>query len=95
MATEVRDHPELARYELFVDGELVGIAEYRRRGDVVEIPHTEIDPPRRGRGLGAALVRGSLARIRADGANVVPTCPFVADYLASHPEDQDLLADSP
>ncbi len=94
MPTEVRDRPELSRYELFVDDELVGFADYRRRGDVVEIPHTEIDPPRRGRGLGAELVRGSLACIRADGASVVPSCPFVADYLAAHPEDQDLLAAS-
>ncbi len=93
MATEVRDHPELDRYELRVDDELVGFADYVRRGNEVEIPHTEIDPARRGRGLGAELVRGSLALIRSDGATVVPSCPFVARYLDDHPEDQDLLAD--
>ncbi len=94
MDTEVRDHPELARYELFVDGVLVGFADYRLRGDVVEIPHTEIEPARRGRGLGAELVRGFLAHIRDDGATVVPTCPFVADYIRAHPQEQDLLANS-
>ncbi len=91
MNTEVHDRPELARFELLIDGQLVGFADYVRRGDVVEIPHTEIEPSRRGHGLGADLVRGALAHIRAEGATVVPTCSFVADYLAAHPEDQDLL----
>src|SRR5947209_11967172 len=43
MATEVQRNDEQSRYELLVDGELVGIADYQKRGNTVIIPHTEID----------------------------------------------------
>jgi hypothetical protein len=70
----------------------VGLADYRRDGDVVILPHTEIDAARRGQGLGDVLVRGVLDHVRATGAKVVPACWFVADYVERHPEDADLLA---
>lgn len=92
MTTEVRDNPARSRYELFVDHTVVGFADYIRRGTTVEVPHTEIEPARRGRGLGAVLVRGTLDLVRADGSFVVPSCPFVARYIESHPEYADLLA---
>ena len=44
----VRDVPEQGRYELVIDGGIAGFADYARRGDVVVLPHTVIDPARRG-----------------------------------------------
>src|SRR5689334_3709229 len=57
MAPEIRNNPEQDRYELSIDDELVGVAEYRVEGDVVIFPHTEIERSRRGKGLGAQLVQ--------------------------------------
>jgi predicted GNAT family acetyltransferase len=90
--TEVRDNTERSRYELIVDDEVVGFADYTRRGTTVVVPHTQIEPALRGRGLGAQLVRGTLDLVRADGALVDPACPFVADFIDAHPEYQDLVA---
>ncbi len=42
-----------SRYEITVDDRVVGFAEYRRRGNAVVFPHTEIEPSMRDRGLGA------------------------------------------
>jgi predicted GNAT family acetyltransferase len=56
------------------------------------LPHTEIDPRQRGRGLGAVLVQGVLDDARARGASVVPACWFVREYIEQHPEHADLLA---
>jgi uncharacterized protein len=92
MATEVRDNPELSRYELFVDSQLVGIADYKEAGDEVVFPHTEIDPPLRGRGLAAVLVRAALDDVRSTGRTVVPQCWYVAEFIDQHPEYRDLLA---
>lgn len=89
---EVRRDDAARRYELWVDGELVGIADFRVQGDVVELPHTVIQPDRRGHGFGALLIEGALADIRAQGRTVLPTCWFVAEYLDLHPEDADLRA---
>ena len=80
------------RYELIVDGQVVGIADFTIVGSAMVLPHTEIDPERRGQGLGAVLVKGVLDDARARGIDVVPTCWYVHEYIAQHPEEADLLA---
>jgi predicted GNAT family acetyltransferase len=92
MNSDVRRDDERQRYELTVDGALVGIADFVVDGDVVVLPHTEIDHSQRGRGLGAVLVKGALDDVRAQGRTVIPSCWYVREYLAAHPEDADLLA---
>ncbi len=88
----VQDNIELSRYEIFDEGRVVGVADYRIERDVVVLPHTEIDPALRGLGLGAELVRAALDAIRGNGLLVVPQCSFVATFIAEHPGYQDLLA---
>jgi predicted GNAT family acetyltransferase len=92
MTSTVTRNETANRYELHVDGELVGIADYAERGDVLVIPHTEIDPSRRGQGLGAVLVRGTLDDVRTTGRKVVPSCWYVAQFIDQHPTYQDLVA---
>jgi uncharacterized protein len=77
MAQDVRHNAEESRYELRVDGQLVGVADYRADGDdasVLTFPHTVVAGSYRGRGLGAELVRGALDDVRSRGATVVPRC---------------------
>ena len=94
MSEQVVTHNDQAsRYELHVDGELVGVADYTDRGDVIVIPHTEIEPSRRSQGLGAVLVRGTLDDIRPRGRKIVPSCWYVAQFIDEHPEYQELVAD--
>jgi uncharacterized protein len=90
--TEVRDNPEKFRYELYEDGKLLGVADYRPMGDTLAFPHTEIVPPRRNQGLGHQLVRGALDDVRRQGAKVVPSCWFVAEFIEENPEYADLRA---
>lgn len=89
---QVVNNPEKSRYELHVEGEVVGVADYSVVGDQVILPHTEIDRRRRGHGLGAVLVRGALEDVRATGRTVVPSCWYVAQYIDQHPEFGDLVA---
>lgn len=92
MADTVKHNADRSRYELFVDGRLAGIADYRINGDVVVFPHTEIDPTLRGQGYGAVLVQGALDAVRGTGRTVVPQCWYVAQFIDEHPEYGDLLA---
>jgi predicted GNAT family acetyltransferase len=92
MANEVRRNDAQQRYELLVDGELAGIADFRLDEERVVLPHTEIDGRRRGQGLGAILVKGALDDIRHAGRTVVPACWYVGQYIDEHPEERDLLA---
>ena len=89
---EVTDNPARSRYELHIDGELVGVADYRLENGVVVIPHTEIQRDRRGQGWGAVLVRGMLDDVRAQRRTVVARCWFVADFIEQNSSYADLLA---
>lgn len=92
MTTEIRNETDRLRYTLWHDGENVGLADYRVSGDAIQITHTEVDPARRGQGLGGSLVRLTLDDIRQNTRlSVVPLCPFVADWIDAHPDYQDLL----
>jgi predicted GNAT family acetyltransferase len=88
----VRDNGEQGRYEIVEGGKVVGIADYRVMGDRVLFPHTEIDPSRRGQGVGSVLVRGALDDVRRQGKTVVPQCWYVAQFIDENPDYTDLWA---
>jgi uncharacterized protein len=90
-AIDVWNASDRDRYEVLVDGELAGFAQYVHRGGRYVFVHTEIDPRFGGRGLGSVLARGALDDVRAQGEPVVPLCPFIAGFIAKHPEYDDLV----
>ena len=89
---DVRRNTAASRYELWDGEQLAGIADYHEVGDRVVFPHTEITRQRRGKGLGAVLVREALDDVRAAGKRVVPQCWYVAEFIGDNPEYRDLIA---
>ena len=90
VSNNVRDNVGRHRFELDADGH-VAFSNYRRDGNILTIMHTEVPAALNGRGIGSALARGLLDIARAQGLKVKPICPFVAGYIAKHPEYADLL----
>ena len=93
-STEVHHNEQRSRYEISLEGRLVGIADYRAHGNTMIFPHTEIEPSMRNQGLAADLVRGALDDVRARGGTVVAQCWYVAEFIDQHPEYADLLVDT-
>ena len=89
----VVDDPEAGRFEVLVDGEVAGFAEYRRTDGAVAFTHTVIDPAYEGRGLGSVLARGALDATHEAGSPVLPFCPFIRGYIQRHPAYLDLVPD--
>jgi predicted GNAT family acetyltransferase len=89
--TGVVDVPDRSRFEVHVEGEIAGVAEYRLRPGEIAFTHTQIDPRFEGRGLASELIRAALSQARAEGLAVLPFCPFVRGYIAGHPEELDLV----
>ena len=87
----VRNVPQRDRFEIELDGAIVGFARYRRGPGAIAFMHTEIDPGHEGAGLGGVLVDAALAQARREGLHVLPYCPFVRSYVARHPEYVDLV----
>ena len=91
----VQDSPDRSRFEILVDGELGGFADYRVRDGRTIITHSEIDRSRRGQGLGGKLAEQTLNQLRDRGARVVTVCPFFAEYVAGRHDWDAILADEP
>ncbi|MEA2608379.1 MAG: uncharacterized protein QOJ75_622 [Chloroflexota bacterium] len=89
---QVIDAPDRQRYEGRFGDRVAGFIEYRAVSGRVILIHTEVDPAFEGRGVGGRLASGALDDIRARGLKVTVKCPFVAAYMARHPEYQDLRA---
>jgi uncharacterized protein len=87
----VRDNPDGQRFEIVVDGQVVGFAEYRDRGQVRSFVHTEVDRAFEGRGLAGQLIAYALADARDRGLAVLPFCPFVRAFIERHREFLDLV----
>ena len=83
---EVVDVPEKSRYELRLDGRLIGLAAYRRRDGRIAFTHTEVDESCQGCGFGSRLAAAALDDARRKGLRVLPLCPFMAHYVELHPE---------
>ena len=87
----VFDVPEQSRYELRLDGELVGLCHYAPRRGRLVFPHVEVRPEFEGRGLATRLVRAAVLDVRSRGARVEPRCPFVVAFLRANPEFADVV----
>jgi predicted GNAT family acetyltransferase len=88
----VTDMPDANRFEIVLDdGSVAGFVEYHRAPGRISLIHTEVFAGHEGEGLASQLIRSVLGRARADGLSVLPFCPFVRRYIASHPEYVDLV----
>jgi uncharacterized protein len=91
VAIEVRDNPDVERYEASVDGQPAGFTMYRARPGLIAFVHTEVDEAFEGHGVGSTLVRFELDDARRRGLAVLPFCPFVNAYIERHREYVDLV----
>ena len=87
---EVEQDAESSRFAVRADGHLA-VLEYQLFKDKIVFTHTEVPRELEGRGVGSSLARTGLEWARAHELRVVPICPFVAAYIARHPEYADLV----
>jgi hypothetical protein len=89
----VTDNREEGQYELIVDGHKA-LAAYRRDEGTISFVHTEVPPELEGQGVGTRLIEGALQQVREEGLKIAPLCSFVRQYVETHADVQDLVAQS-
>ncbi|MFW7415610.1 GNAT family N-acetyltransferase [Demequina sp. SO4-18] len=82
--TTVTRNENESRYDLHVDGDLAGFAEYEIDGDRAAFTHTEVFETHRGGGVAGTLAGQALADTASRGLTIVPVCSYIAKYLDRH-----------
>ncbi len=91
---EVKNNPAANRFEVQLADQL-GVVEYQKEGGAYIFTHTGVPREYGGRGIADKLVKNALETAKAEGAGVVPLCPFVKTYIKRHPEYEPLVIDIP
>ncbi len=94
-ALTVLRHAQLMRYEARVGTDLVTVIDFtvgdgEAGAETLVITSTRTDPQWRGRGYAGRTTAAMLDAVRAAGGTVRPVCPFTVDFMAAHPEYDDL-----
>lgn len=63
------------------------------KNGVYDFYHTFVPPRLRNRGIAGELVAYALAYARTHGHKVVPSCPFVRNYVDEHGSLRDVVVD--
>lgn len=84
MALNVNVDLKAQRFSAVVDAQECLIDFRFPEPGVIELYHTFVPPALRRRGLAAALVQFALNYAKANNLRVIPTCPYVANYMATH-----------
>lgn len=79
------------RFEIVLEDGTAFIKYARKGEDIYNLYHTEVPEQFAGKGVGSALAKGTLEYIKAEGKQIIPTCPFVKAYLKRHSEYQELV----
>lgn len=87
----MRDNADAGRFEILVDDEVAGFAEYSVADGVATMPHTVVEKAFDGQGLGSKLAVFALDTVRERGLSVRPLCPFIRGYIDRHEAYADLV----
>ena len=102
-SAEVTDNADQNRFELRLNGDLVGIVGYydtspgrsplpAAPAPVIAFMHTVVVEDFGHRGLAGVMVARALDQARSYGWKVQPVCTYVQRFVATHPEYRDLMA---
>lgn len=82
---QITHNPTAQRFETVIDGHTAFLSYEIVNDNTLNYNHTIVPPELGGRGIGTALVKFALDYARENGKSVVPSCSFVARYLAKNP----------
>lgn len=79
------------RFEMSV-GPAIAYISFHREANAVSLDHTQVPDELGGRGVGTALVRGTLDLLASEHRKIIPRCSFVVRFIEKNPEYRTLLA---
>jgi uncharacterized protein len=90
---KVTENTQLHRFELPLGDGLIAAAYYRMEDGRVALIHTEVPTEFSGQGIASQLAAETLELLRKSGRKATAKCPFMARFLARHPEYSDVASE--
>lgn len=90
---EIIQNESKSRFQLSVAGQSAFV-DYILIGKKIIYTHTEVPQTLEGSGIGSALAKHVLNFARENTLQVMPLCPFIAEYIRKHSEYRDLVIPS-
>ena len=88
----LHEHATGGLYVVTIEGHEAELTFSRASQQMIIVDHTGVPDELRGRNLGQMLVRRAVEDARAQGAKIIPLCPFTASEFRKHPEYQDVVS---
>jgi predicted GNAT family acetyltransferase len=82
----VQQNIALHRFEIHLDGDLIGICDYTQHGNRLSFTHTEIEPAHSGKGYAKLLVETALEEAATQHREVVPYCSYIRKIIQENPD---------
>lgn len=86
MSFKIEHKPDINRFEIHEKGQ-TAYAEYRIRGEKIDITHTLVPSLLGNMGIGSALVKAAYEWGAEQGLTPEGSCSFAAAWLRRHPEN--------
>jgi len=95
MDIEVKHQPGNHKFAAQLEGAQEAKLEYEKQtGDVIDLKYTFVPEEFRGEGIASELVKQSLDIAREEDLKIVPSCPFVQNYVEEHNgKYEDIIAE--
>ena len=90
MRFKLHDNKNEKQFEFQIENATAKI-DYILTSKKIYFTHTEVSDNLEGQGIGSDLVKQSLTAIQKRELQLVPLCPFVAEYIRRHPEWKSIL----
>jgi predicted GNAT family acetyltransferase len=88
MSLEIHNDEKARKFYAVIDGQ-EAVIEYAKMDGTYNLAHTYVPEELRGQGIAEQLVQGTLEQIRREGAEFLPSCPYIQAFLKRHPEYQE------
>ena len=82
----VQQNVALHRFEIHLDGNLIGVCDYTQHGNRLSFTHTEIEPAHGGKGYAKLLVETALDDAATQHLEVAPYCSYIRKVIAEQPQ---------
>ncbi len=95
MKIDLSQHPvlnneEQRRFEVKIAGK-TAVAEYIKTSQKLILSHTEVPRGLEGQGIASHLAKAALSYAKSEDLRVMPLRPYMAGYIARHPEWKSIL----